>query len=203
MSSSAVRDRVRDALHAHLHEGDLTCLLCDRGAAAPLRGDWPVRFGGRSFVGPARIAVPTAGGLTPILAAIDALGRGDVLLVVAPDADAAVLGGRLAARACRAGAAGALIDGRVRDVPTLRNQPLPVVARGVAPMRSDATGPGAREVGVTVGGSEVAPGDLVLADENGVVVLRRDAYDAVLADLDAWLEQERTADRAAGVGGPP
>lgn len=193
--------RVREALRAHLGEGDLACLLCDHGAAWPLAGDWPVRFGGRTFVGPARTVAPAQGGLAPIVAALADLNEGDVLLIAAADCDAAVLGGRLAARACRAHAAAALIDGRVRDVPTLRNQPLPIVARGVAPMRSDAGDAGAWDVPVDVGGRQVTPGDLLLGDENGIVVVRADAFERIVDDLDRWLDEERTADRAAGIGG--
>lgn len=203
MSGADARERARTALRAHLDEGDLTCVLCDRGAARPLRGDWPIRFGERAFVGPARIAAPANGGLAPILAALDELDRGDVLLVAAADAEVAVLGGRLAARACRAGAAAALVDGRVRDVPTLRNQPLPVVARGVAPMRSDASDAGARDLAVTVGGTEVAPGELILGDDNGVVAIPTDACDRIAVELVDWLARERAADRSAGVGGAP
>lgn len=202
-NGDSARERARATLHARLGEGDLTCVLCDHAAATPLLGDWPTRFGPPAFVGPARIAVPSDGGLAPILATLTDLSEGDVLLIAAADAHAAVLGGRLAARASRSGAAGAVIDGRVRDVPTLRNQPLPVVARGVAPMRSEADDAGRRDEPVTVGGTEVAPGDLVLCDDNGVVVVRADAYERISSELETWLEQERAADRAAGVGATP
>ena len=67
--------------------------------------------------------------------------------------------------------AGVVLDGACRDVPAVRTSGLGVVGRGVSPKRAKRTGLG--EVGCTVWlhSVAVAPGDLVVSDENGTVVV--------------------------------
>jgi regulator of ribonuclease activity A len=73
------------------------------------------------------------------------------------------------------GWAGVVIHGAVRDVAVLRTLPLGVKALGSNPRKSAKTGAGDRDVPVTFGGATFAPGDLVVGDDDGVVVLHRDA----------------------------
>jgi 4-hydroxy-4-methyl-2-oxoglutarate aldolase len=86
--------------------------------------------------------------------------------------------GAVTTAAARArGAAGILVDGPVTDLTDLRTEdgdgPLPVFARGTTCLTTKRHGSGRAKFGVpvTVGGVAVNPGDIVLGDENGVVVL--------------------------------
>ena len=107
------------------------------------------------------------------LALFDALleaAPGDVLVVATGGGARAVLGELFATEARRRGLAGIVVDGLCRDVQGLRRLGLPVFARGTTP-RSGSTiarrPPGVR---IRCGGVAVAPGDLVVADDDGVVI---------------------------------
>ena len=71
---------------------------------------------------------------------------------------------------------------------------LGIRARGTMPMRGAATGGGAQDLPVTLAGVHVAPGDIVLADADGVVVAHAERAAAILDGLHAWLDDERTGD---------
>ena len=191
------------ALRRGLPEGDLTCLLCDRGAARPLPYPFAVRFGEATFAGPVRTVDAPGGTLRPIKAALADLPEGAVLLVRAEPFEGACWGGRLAAAARARGAAGVVVLGRVRDVPTLRAGPLGVVALGVAPHRSEASGSGLVDAPLRLPCGVVAPGDVIVSDENGVAVVPAGALAMVAAELDAWIAEERAADAEAAPASPP
>lgn len=78
------------------------------------------------------------------------------------------------------GVEGVVVDGAVRDVDGLGDAGLPVFAAGVFPGTAAKTGAGALRVTVTCAGVTVRPGDLVVADRNGVVVLRPEEVAATL-----------------------
>jgi 4-hydroxy-4-methyl-2-oxoglutarate aldolase len=194
---TADADAVVAALTPYLGEGDLTCVLCDHGAARPLALDLRVRFGAVAFVGPARTVATPSGSLTPILAALADLPAGSVLVVHADAFAGAVWGGRLSARARARSAAGVIVAGRVRDVETLAADALGVAALGTAPNRSDATDAGATGVPLALGPVAVQPGDVIVTDANGVVFVPAASFDAVAANASTWIAQERAADHEA------
>lgn len=101
-------------------------------------------------------------------------GQGRVLVV---DGGAslrrALMGGNLAADAARNGWAGVVVDGAVRDLAELRSLPLGVRALALVPMRPAKRGEGQRDVGVSVQGVPVRPGDWLYADEDGIVIADR------------------------------
>jgi regulator of RNase E activity RraA len=199
---SGAREAAVAALRRALSEGDLTCLLCDRAAARPLSYPFSVRFGEATFAGPVRTVDAPGGTLRPIKAALADLPEGAVPLIRAEPFDGACWGGRLAAAAQARGAAGVVVLGRVRDVPTLRAGTLGVVALGVAPHRSEASGSGLVDAPLRLPSGVVAPGDVIVTDENGVAVVPADGLDTVAAELDAWIAAERTADAEAAPAGP-
>lgn len=89
-------------------------------------------------------------------------------------------GGMVTHAAKLAGVVGAVIDGPATDMSEIRACEFPVWARGLAPITTKQLGiGGALNVPVTVGGQVVRPGDVVLADESGVVVLARDRAEAL------------------------
>jgi regulator of ribonuclease activity A len=83
----------------------------------------------------------------------------------------ALMGDNIADLAIAHGWSGVIINGAVRDVGQLRETDLGILALGSNPRRSGKTGAGAVGEPVSFGGVTFTPGDLVYADEDGVVVL--------------------------------
>lgn len=189
--------RALDVLRRHLSDGDLTTLLCDRGAALPVPGSWSVRLGSPVFAGTVRTVRSPSGTLAPIRALLDVVEAGSVVLIDAEAFDGAVWGGRLAARARASQVVGVIVVGRVRDVDVLASESLGTVAIGVAPHRSEASDPGAFDVPLRLGSSRVHPGDIVLTDRNGVVAIPAARSELVASELERWLDEERAADAEA------
>lgn len=115
---------------------------------------------------------------------------GDVLVVQAGDDRMAVADGQVCAVAQRRGVAGLVVDGVIRDPAESRGRGFPVFARGVSPIPGRQDGPG--EIGgpITCGGVRVNPGDVVVADEDGIVVVPRARAETVLKSARARAAQE-------------
>ena len=160
-----------------------------------IRPLWP---GMPRIAGPAYPVRCAPGDNLMLHAAIYRAPAGSVIVVQAGDLDYAVAGGNVCAVAQRRGIAGFVVDGLIRDVAEARANGFPVFARGVIPF------PGGKEVvlplntPVVCGGVSVAPGDIVVADEEGIVVVPSAQAEVVLAraqaraakdgaeTLDAW-----------------
>lgn len=131
-------------------------------------------------------------------AAIYRAAPGSVVVVESGDVEYALAGGNVCAVAQRRGIAGFVVDGVIRDVGEVREAGFPVFGRGVVPI------PGVKKAvlplneRVRCGGVAVDPGDVVVADEDGVVVVPGARRAEVLAgarerlakeageSLDAW-----------------
>jgi 4-hydroxy-4-methyl-2-oxoglutarate aldolase len=130
---------------------------------------------------------------------------GDIIVVEAGDDEMAVAGGNVCAIAQRRGVAALVVDGVIRDVVESRQKRFPTFARGVSPIPAKRVGDGGLNVQVRCGGVVVNPGDLVVADEEGIVVVPRRRVDDVLAkaqakvtadsalSLDDWERRHRAA----------
>jgi regulator of RNase E activity RraA len=110
-----------------------------------------------------------------MLDAIDAAAPGSVYVMVLEDGlDYAGIGGLMATAMKYRGLAGAVIDGSVRDIPQITKLQFPVYSRGIVP---STTINHFRFAGVNVpvkcAGVTVNPGDIIAADEDGVVVASR------------------------------
>jgi regulator of RNase E activity RraA len=120
--------------------------------------------------------------LAPMLAAIDQGGKDSVYVMTVEDgANIAGMGGLMGTAMSAREFAGAVIDGGVRDVAYLRKIGFPVYASGIVPSTSAGR---YRAVGagrpVVCDGVDVAPGDIVAADSDGVVVVPRQIAPKVL-----------------------
>lgn len=82
----------------------------------------------------------------------------------------ALLGDMLAEKAASNGWAGLVINGVIRDVDEIGQTDLGVQALGTTPLKTEKLGMGQRDVPVAFGGVEIAPGDYIYADNNGVIV---------------------------------
>jgi len=148
---------------------------------------------GSRAAGPAR---PVRCGQDDILmvhAAMDRLEAGDVLVLTMPEPrPIALLGELLATQAKRRGAAAVLIDAAVRDTEDLRELGLPVWARWIRVHGASREQVGEIDATVEVGGAGIAPGDAVVLDADGAVVVTRDRLDVV-----AQASRERAEEESA------
>lgn len=128
------------------------------------------------------------------IALVDALKPGDVAVFGCAGSRRIAPWGELLSTASRArGAAGCVTDGMVRDIRAIRALRFPVFHGGIAPLDSKGRGKVAEiDVPICCGGVAVAPGDLVVGDADGVVVVPRAIEDEALRRAFAKVEGENT-----------
>lgn len=113
-----------------------------------------------------------AGDNSAIHHALNLVEPGDVLVVAAEaGSDRALIGDLIAERAKKAGLAGMILDGPVRDARGIAEAGLPVWARGIAAAGPYKAGPGRHGVPVAIGNAVCEPGDIVVADTEGVLFI--------------------------------
>jgi 3-hexulose-6-phosphate synthase/6-phospho-3-hexuloisomerase len=124
--------------------------------------------------------------------AIDLAEKGDVL-VIKCSGDSMAVWGELATRSCiNKGIEGVIIDGAVRDVEDIRNLGHPVFARREVPNAGEPKGFGEINIKIICGGVEVNPGDWIVADDNGVMVVpKQQAYEISRRALEIKKQEER------------
>jgi 4-hydroxy-4-methyl-2-oxoglutarate aldolase len=110
-----------------------------------------------------------------LLAALDVVRRGDLVVVASGPSGVAAVWGELLSTSCLArGAVGAVTDGLIRDSVQIAELGFPVFARGTCPLDIDGRlEVVAHGVEVTLAGVPVAAGDTIVADADGVVVVPR------------------------------
>jgi 4-hydroxy-4-methyl-2-oxoglutarate aldolase len=96
---------------------------------------------------------------------------GSVIVCQAGDRDYAQAGGNVCAYAQSRGIAGFVVDGAVRDIAESRASGFPLFGRGIIPIPGKRAKKGVLNGPVVCGGVAIAPGDLVVADEEGIVAL--------------------------------
>ena len=110
--------------------------------------------------------------------------QGDVLVIQSPRVDVSVLGSEAAATLQNAGIAGAIVDGAVRDLEGLMGLAFPCWTSGRTPVtgrwRLEAAAYGEP---VAIGGVQVLQGDVVVADDGGVVFVPADRFDELARRL--------------------
>lgn len=104
--------------------------------------------------------------------------------------DTAVWGGIMHYAAKRKGLAAVVFDGAMRDVAELRVSGLPAFCRAIVPAGPHKGFGGAINGPIQCGGVPVNPGDLVLGDEDGVIVIRPDQMDGLLERCRARMAME-------------
>jgi regulator of RNase E activity RraA len=132
--------------------------------------------------------------------ALDVARPGDVVVVdTSNSAMTAVLGDLISTKARHRGIAGFVVDGLVRDLPAIQALgDFPVFARGLTPIGPLHRGPGEINYPISAGGIVVTPGDIIVGDVNGVVVVPQEISVDLLQRLRAQLAAE--SDYAAAVG---
>ena len=157
-------------------------------------------FGGiRSYnrinlIGPAFTVKVPAGDNLMAQVALDYAQPGDIIVIDgAGYADRALVGGMMLAYAEERKLGGFVVNGAVRDLDDIHNSPLPVFAMAATPLGPYREGPGEINVPVVCGGQVVMPGDLLVGDSDGLVVIPRDdaaeLLDAVRKNLGTYAEE--------------
>jgi RraA family protein len=150
----------------------------------------PYHKGGR-FAGPALTVKASPGDNLMVHKAIDIARPGDVIVVDAAGVlEQAIIGEIMSSLAASRGVAGMVIDGAIRDADALRLSSFPVYARGVTHRGPYKNGPGEINVPVSIGGLVVNPGDIVVGDDDGLIVLAPAIAPEVLARAQAQAAEE-------------
>ncbi|MBW4438700.1 MAG: RraA family protein [Pleurocapsa minor GSE-CHR-MK-17-07R] len=150
----------------------------------------PLWSGMPRLAGPAYTVRCGPGDNLMLHAAIYRAPRGSVIVVESADCDYAVAGGNVCAVAQAHGIVGFVIDGVIRDLPEIRDLAFAVFARGVVPIPGGKSALDLLNQPVSCGGVRVSPGDIVVADENGVVVVPAALADDVLMKSQARLVRD-------------
>ncbi|MBI2458187.1 MAG: RraA family protein [candidate division NC10 bacterium] len=126
-----------------------------------------------------------------IYKALDLAQPGDVLVIATNNFQGAATWGDLTSMIAKAkGVVGVVTDGMVRDVDGICQVGLPVFARGVTPNSPFKDGQGEVNFAVTCGGVAVRPGDILVGDGDGVVVIPREDWDEVQKGVAKVVEKE-------------
>lgn len=151
------------------------------------------------IIGPACTVKVYPGDNLMVHKSLDIAQPGDVVVVDAGHSGStAVLGDLISTKARHRGIAGFVVDGMIRDLPHIQALgDFPVFARGVTPIGPLHRGPGEINHPVSAGGIVVNPGDIIVGDLNGVVVVPRAIADDLIARLEA--REAAEADYTAAV----
>jgi RraA family protein len=156
---------------------------------------------GMKIVGPAlTVRVPPTDNLM-IHKALTLIKPGDVLVIEGGGNHSwALLGFLMVSTAQKLGVAGIVADGCVRDAQEIRKSGFPVFSAGLSPNGPFKEGPGEINYPISCGGQVVRPGDIIIADEDGVVVLKQEMAQTVIEEVDKIIQREDKRLKEIGAG---
>jgi RraA family protein len=157
---------------------------------------------GMKLVGPAlTVNVPPTDNLM-IHKALTLVQPGDVLVIDGGGNHSwALLGFLMVTTAMKLDLAGMIVDGCVRDAEEIRNSGFPIFVAGINPNGPMKEGPGEINYPIHCGGQIVHPGDIIVADDDGVVVVRQEYAESTIAKVKSVIasEEKRLAEIEAGI----
>ena len=150
------------------------------------------------LIGPACTVKVYPGDNLMVHKSLDIAESGDVVVIDAGASSMnAALGSLISTKAQHRGIAGFVVDGCIRDLPEIDTLDFPVFARGTTPIGPLHRGPGEINHPICCGGVVVNPGDIVVADGFGVVIIPQESAVEVLERLRAY--QTKNEEYFAGV----
>ena len=165
-----------------LSDADKTLPVADPAVRAMIPG---VRMAGPAF------PVLAEEDHLPVMTALAEAAPGDVLVVASHGGSRALFGELFATEARRRGLAGIVTDGFCRDLRGLREIGLPVFARGTTPRSGTTVSRAAPGATVAFGGIDVAAGDLVFGDDDGLLIASAERIAAALETAELIARSER------------
>jgi 4-hydroxy-4-methyl-2-oxoglutarate aldolase len=146
---------------------------------------------GSRAAGPARTVICGQDDNLMVHAVIEQIKPGEVLVLSMPEpSPVALIGELLATQVKVREAAAILVDAAVRDVVELVNLGLPVWTRYIRVRGANKTRVGQLNVPVSMGGTRISPGDIIVLDADGGVCVQRERADAVFKAAEARFERE-------------
>jgi 4-hydroxy-4-methyl-2-oxoglutarate aldolase len=171
------------------------------GRSGALAHDIRPVWDGGPFVGSALTVWTTPRDNLAPYAALTVAKPGDVMLIATGETEGfSVVGDLIIGMMRNCGVVAVVTDGLVRDVPGIRDVGIPCYARGVSPNSPFKNGPGGVGIPITLGGVVVEPGDIVVGDGDGVVIVPRSRSDEALAELQEVRRKEAAMDAAVRGG---
>jgi RraA family protein len=154
------------------------------------------------ILGPACTVKVYPGDNLAVHKSLDIAKQGDVIVVDAGGSTMnAVLGDLISTKARHRGVKGFVIDGLIRDLPAIRALgDFPVFARGITPIGPLHRGPGEVNYPISCGSIVVQPGDIIVGDLNGVVVVPQDLAEDILHRMRLRAEGESAYKEAVARG---
>jgi 3-hexulose-6-phosphate synthase/6-phospho-3-hexuloisomerase len=151
---------------------------------------------GLKMVGPAVTVQTFEGDWAKTVEAIDTAQSGDVIVIYNGGSDKVAPWGELATLSClNKGVSGVVIDGAVRDIDDIRKLEFPVYARAVVPNAGEPKGFGEINAEISCAGQTVRPGDYIVGDDNGIVVVPKErAYEIARRSVEVEKNESRIRD---------
>jgi len=162
-------------------------------ALKPLKEEY--KFAGRALT----VKIPVGDNLA-VLKAIREANPGDVIVIDAKgDQYRAIAGDFVIGMAQTLGVSAIVVDGVIRDVMGIKKLDFPVFSRGTAVAASGKAGVGEINIPISCGGTAVYPGDIIVGDADGVVVIPQSAEQDILAkSLDKLRKDEVREENVSG-----
>ncbi len=175
-----------------LAHDSITCAISDcMGRFNAMTSDMRPLFEGIRVVGTAVTVKTLAADLAAAFKAIDICQPGDIVVIDSHGStNTAFWGENMTMSARNRGAVAAIIDGACRDVEEIRKIRFPVICKGIVPNVGAIAGYGDVNVSIQCAGVPVSPGDIVVADGNGVVVVPMAQAADILQRAQQLLETE-------------
>jgi 3-hexulose-6-phosphate synthase/6-phospho-3-hexuloisomerase len=183
-----IEDEIRE-IFMKVSTPNISDAMYRRGA---MSGVYPINEGVK-MVGKAITVHTSAGDWAKPVEAIDIAQKGDVIVIYNHGATDVSPWGELATLSCKnKGISGVVIDGAVRDADEIKKMRFPVFAKAVVPNAGEPKGFGEINVEIKCGGQTVRPGDWIIGDDSGVVVVPKErAYEIAKRALEIKRHEER------------
>jgi len=171
-----------DGFNELLEYDSLTCAVSDcMGRFNAMTSEMKPLFAGIRLVGTAVTAKTLSSDLAAVFKATDVSQPGDIVVIDSNSSvNTAFWGENLTLSAMNRGVIAVVIDGACRDVEEIRKLEFPVISKGIVPNVGSISGYGNVNTTIQCAGVSVSPGDIIIIDGNGVVVVPKNEASDIL-----------------------